>query len=116
MPPRKKKTIPRPVHLETTIPSIRSCARCGVWLAAGVAEGLKAQVEFTALDPGQQLWAILNHIELYAIRRSGLVLMEAWRFDDLRYQVRYPRHRCDVKWPTVLGPRYSPRKSDIPPY
>lgn len=115
MPPKPKRKPPRPVHLETTIPSIRACA-CGVWLAAGVAEGVKAEVEFTALDPGQQLWATLQGIQLYSIRRSGLVRVDATRMGDPKFNVRYPQHRCDIRWPPVLGQVEKLRKSDVPPY
>lgn len=116
MPPRKKKAIPRPVHFETTIPVVRPCARCGVWFAAGVAEGLKAEVEFVVLDTGQALWATLNRIELYCIRRSGLVHMDASRLSGKYLGRLYPQHRCDVKWPVVLG-QVSDRSRDLtPPY
>lgn len=99
MPPKsKKRKIPRPVHFETTIPVVRTCSRCGVWFAAGVAEGLKAEVEFVALDRSQQLWAILNQIELYCIRRIGLIHMDVNRLSHPIGQV-YPQHRCDVVWP-----------------
>lgn len=112
----KKKTISRPVHFETTIPVIRPCTRCGVWFAAGVAEGLRAEVEFVPLDHGQALWAVLNQIELYCIRRSGLVHMDALRMSG-RYLGRlYPQHRCDIKWPTVLGEVQKSSLNLIPPY
>lgn len=115
-PKKKPKARPRMVHFETTIPSIRSCSRCGVWLAAGVAEGLKVQVEFVPLDRGQQLWAILNGIELYAITRNGLVHLPAWRMSDPRFPARYPAHRCDVNWPKPMGAVHRPSRQDIPPY
>lgn len=98
MPPRRRKIYP--VHFETTIPVIRQCSRCGVWFAAGVAEGLKAEVEFVALDWQQQLWAALNQIELYCIRRSGLVHMDVHRLSSPIGDV-YPQHRCDVVWPRL---------------
>jgi hypothetical protein len=115
MPPKKKKAIPRPVHLETTIPVIRPCRHCGVWLAAGVAEGLKAEVEFSVLDLGQQIWAITHGIELYCIRRSGLVHMDQSRLSQPPGAV-YPQHRCEVTWPKVLGEVRRIVKSDVPPY
>jgi hypothetical protein len=117
LPPKKKKPIPRPVYFETTIPVIRPCRSCGVWFAAGVAEGIKAEVEFSVLDLGQQIWAVLNRIELYAIRRSGLVYMDAMRLEGGSTQGElYPQHYCHVKWPKVTGPVRRPRTSDVPPY
>lgn len=117
MPPKKKRAIPRFVYFETTIPVIRPCRRCGVWLAAGVAEGQKAEIEFIPLDPGQQVWAILNHIDLYCLRRSGLVYMDAMRLSGRRFGEVYPQHRCDVGWPKPAR-KPIPRSScdDIPPY
>ena len=88
----------RPVYFETTIPVVRLCS-CGVWLAAGVAEGIKVEAELIALDTGQKLWAILNHIELFALRRTGLVQMDRIRLTDPRFAVLYPQHYCHVKWP-----------------
>lgn len=115
MPPKRKKTIPRPVHFETTIPVIRPCSRCGVWLAAGVAEGLKAEIEFTVLDMGQQIWAIVQGIDLYCLRRSGLVYMDASRLADPPGAI-YPQHRCDIAWPKVLGEVKLIQKPTVPPY
>lgn len=112
----KKKTIPRPVHFETTIPVVRPCMRCGVWLAAGVAEGIKAEVEFVVLDPGQAIWAVLNHIELYAIRRIGLVHMDANRLAGPSLGSLFPQHRCDIAWPKVHGDVRSTGRDDTPPY
>lgn len=112
---RRKKPIPRFVHFETTIPVIRRC-RCGVWLAAGVAEGQKAEVEFVPLDLGQQVWAIVRKIELYCLRRSGLVHMDAMRLQNPPGAV-YPQHRCDVVWPKQDGNVVCGRHdSDTPPY
>lgn len=116
MPPKKKKTFPRPTYFETTIPVIRPCSRCGVWFAAGVAEGQKAEVELTALDQGQSVWAVLNNIQLYCIRRSGLVHMDSTRLSGVHLGRLFPQHRCDVRWPVVLGQVQNIRKSDIPPY
>lgn len=115
MPP-KKKVVPRPVFFETTIPVVRPCSRCGVWFAAGVAEGIKAEVELTALDLGQTIWATLNQIELYSIRRIGLVYMDALRLSGNSLGRLYPQHRCDIKWPVNHGQVTNLRKSDIPPY
>ncbi len=103
MAPKKKKPAPKPprrfVHFETTIPVIRPCRRCGVWFAAGVAEGQKAEVEFVALDLGQQVWATLNGIKLYWVWRTGLVYLDASRLSGPPKGGVYPQHRCDVRWP-----------------
>lgn len=110
----RKKPIPRFVHFETTIPVIRRC-RCGSWLAAGVAEGQKAEVEFVPLDLGQQVWAILNRIPLYCLRRSGLVYMDAMRLQKPPGAV-YPQHRCEVIWPKPQGAVQTRPADDRPPY
>lgn len=117
MPPAKKKrAIPRPVYFETTIPVIRPCVRCGVWFAAGRAEGMLAEVEFIPLDLGQQLWAVMNKIELYCIRRSGLVHMNAMRLSGRHFGMIYPQHRCEVRWPTPAPADRTEFQKDIPPY
>jgi len=116
MPPKKKRSIPRPIFFETTIPVVRTCTRCGVWFAAGVAEGQKAEVELTALDRGQTIWAALNGIELYCIRRSGLVHMDALRLTGTHPGRLYPQHRCDIKWPVVLGQVQRPARNETIPY
>jgi hypothetical protein len=116
LPPRKKP-IPRPVYFETTIPVIRPCRACGVWLAAGVAEGLKAEVEFVALDIGQAVWATLNRIELYCIRRVGLVHMDSSRLaGGSALGQLYPQHHCHIQWPKKTGPVRRSARSDVPPY
>lgn len=112
----RKRVVSRPVHMETTIPVVRPCGSCGVWFAAGVAEGMKAEVEFVPLDIGQQLWAALNHVELYCIRRSGLVHMDARRLAGKHYGSLYPQHRCSITWPQVHGHFERPVASDIPPF
>ena len=114
MPPKKKPSRPRPVYLETTVPVIRRCS-CGVWLAAGVAEGLKAEIEFVALDRGQQVWAILNKIDLYCFRRSGLVYLDACRLAQPMGAV-YPQHHCHIRWPVKTGAVRHAAKNEIPPY
>ena len=96
---KKEKPKKHFVYFETTIPVVRPCSRCGVWFAAGVAEGSKAEVEFVALDQGQQLWAILNRIQLYWIWRTGLVRLDASRLSGEPRGKVYPQHRCDVGWP-----------------
>lgn len=118
--PAKKPVVrrarPRPVHFETTIPVIRKCSRCGVWVAAGVAEGVKAEIEFVVLDQGQALWAILNRIELYIIRRTGLVHMDALRMSGNNLGRLYPQHRCDIRWPVVVGVVQKAPHDAAPPY
>lgn len=116
MTPKKKRVIPRPVYFETTIPVIRQCLRCSVWFAAGVAEGLKAEAEFVALDSSQQLWAVLNRIELYCIRRTGLVHMDQHRLSQPMGAV-YPQHRCEIAWPRPNNkPFRHPGRSDAIPF
>lgn len=112
----KKRVIPRPVYFETTIPVIRPCRRCGVWLAAGVAEGIRVSVEFTTLDTMQALWATFQRIELYCITRTGLVHMDSTRLAGRRPGALHPEHRCNVVWPRVDGTLIDPRRVTTPPY
>lgn len=113
-----KRTRPRPVYFETTIPVIRPCARCGVWTAAGVAEGQKAEVEIVVLDPTQTVQAILLKVELYVLRRTGLIHMDTCRLTGPRLGWLYPQHRCDIRWERkVQGtPLGNSRYPDTPPY
>jgi hypothetical protein len=117
MPTSRKRTIPRPVHFETTIPVVRRCA-CGVWFAAGVAEGIKAEVELIGLDTVQRLWCVCNRIQMYCLRRTGLVQMDPGRLSDPRLNVTlFPQHYCHVKWPQPPPARLPDQgASDIPPY
>lgn len=107
MPPRKRAR-PRPVYFETTIPSLRLCTLCGCVFAAGVAEGIKAEVELVRLDTGQALWCVLNKIQLYCFRRTGLVHMDAMRLSGRHLGDLYPQHLHHVKWPR-------PVRSDVVP-
>lgn len=116
MPPRKKSR-PRPAYFETTIPVYRICRACGVWLAAGVAEGIKAEVEIgIILDFGQKLWCVVNRIDMYAMRRSGLIQMDPRRLGDARFRTLFPQHHCNVKWvyPAVPVVRRTARDDTIP--
>ena len=112
----KKRTIPRPIHLETTIPVLRPCRRCGVWTWAGVAEGMKAEVELGCLDTGQALWAVVNDLQLYCLRRSGLVHMDSVRLSGKHPGRLYPQHRCEIRWPVVVGAVQEPVRNDTVPY
>lgn len=98
MPPRKKKARPKPIYFETTIPSIRACRKCGVWVAAGVVEGQKAEVEIVALTPVQAAEAVLRRIELYVLRRTGLIHMDLTRLSGRHLGRLMPQHHCSVKW------------------
>lgn len=105
MPPKKKRANPRPVYFETTVPVYRQCRACGVWLAAGVAEGMKAEVELgIMLDTLQRLWCVVNKIEMYAMRRTGLIQMDPRRLADPRFQTLFPQHHCHVKWAYPVVP------------
>ena len=112
-----RKARPRPVYFETTIPVIRMCA-CGVWLAAGVAEGIKAEIEMIPLDTYQRLWCVCMRIQMYSMRRSGLIQMDPGRLSDPRLMAVFPQHYCHIKWPQpppVPRVRMSP-STGIPPY
>lgn len=116
----KPRKIPRPVFFETTIPVIKPCRRCGVWLAAGVAEGQHVQAEFTALDPTQQLMCMLMGLRLFALTRSGLIQMDDSRLQDPRWIAKFPEHRCGSTWESRLpgagDTRPNAARSHIPPY
>jgi hypothetical protein len=116
----KKRKIPRPVFFETTIPVIKPCRRCGVWLAAGVAEGIHAEVEFVVLDPTQSVLAKIAGLELYALTRTGLVQLDDYRLRDERFSSKYPEHQCGVVWTSNLpgagDQRPNAAQSHIPPY
>lgn len=100
-----KRSRPRPTYFETTIPVYRQCRVCGVWLAAGVAEGMKAEVELgIMLDTAQKLWCVVNKIEMYAMRRTGLIQMDPRRLADPRFQTLFPQHHCHVKWAYPVVP------------
>jgi hypothetical protein len=119
MPPKKKAARPRPVYFETTIPVIRPCPKCGVWTAAGVAEGLKAEVEIVALSPRQLMRAVVLHVELYVIRRVGLIHMDTLRLQGRNMGYLYPQHRCDIKWAREVqgaGQSAIQRYPDEPPF
>lgn len=118
MPPvKKRKSRPRPVYFETTVPVVRNCRSCGVWLAAGVAEGVKAEIELVPLDTVQRLWCVVNRIQMYAMRRSGLIRMDAGRLTDPRFKTLFPQHHCHIGWPAPVSraSAISVRR-DIPPY
>lgn len=117
MPP-KKKVIPRPEFFVTTVPVVRPCSRCAVWLAAGLSEGMHVQAEFTALDPTQTVQAVLLGLRLFAITRTGLVHLDDDRLRDERYSARFPQHRCGVVWESRLpgGDIRPVRDPLVPPY
>ena len=120
MPPKKKRAVPRPVFFETTIPVVKPCRRCGVWLAAGVAEGMHVEAEFTALDPTQAFMAKLMGLRLYALTRTGLVDLDDYRLQDPRFTARFPEHKCGQVWESRLvgggDTRPTLANSQIPPY
>lgn len=111
----KKKIRSRPVYFETTVPVIRQHF-CGVWLAAGVAEGIKGEIEMVPLDFGQRLWCVVNRIEMYAMRRTGLILMDPGRLTDPRFVTLFPQHYCLVKWPQPTGSIPRPSRADPIPF
>jgi len=116
---KKSRTPYRPDSLVTTIPVMRPCARCASWLAAGIAEGIHAEVDLTALDPGQTILAMLLELPLYCLTRSGLVHLDPWRLTDPRFASRLPRHKCGVVWESRLpgaGPIISRATSETPSY
>ena len=108
----------RPVYFETTIPVIRPCRHCGVWFAAGVAEGIKAEAEIVVLDSVQIVQAILCRVELYALRRTGLIHMTKERLEGRNLGYLYPQHWCHVKWERKVVGAGLPglRRSDVPPF
>lgn len=114
---KPKRTIPRPVYFDTTVPVIRPCRRCGVWLAAGLAEGIHSEAEIMPIDFGQQLQAILMRLPLFNISRTGLVEMDQSRLQAPRGAI-YPGHRCGVIWERrIIGAGISNKpQSTEPPF
>ena len=118
--PAKKRKIPRPVFFETTIPVVRPCRRCGVWLAAGVAEGMHVEAEFVALDAVQRVLVTIMGLRMFALTRTGLIHMDDYRLRDGRWSTYFPEHRCGVVWTSNLPGAGDQRPSAIqaqtPPY
>jgi hypothetical protein len=120
MPP-KKKAKEKPVlqrSLITTIPVIRPCQVCGVWLAAGIAEGIHVQADLTPLDSGQAMIAVLSRIQLFCLTRTGLVHLDQSRI-QAPFGAIYPEHRHGLVWPVKLqggGAWLAPQTDDSPPY
>jgi hypothetical protein len=103
----------------TTIPKIRPCQRCGSWLAAGITDGMHVKADLTQLSPRLALIAAITNVQMYSLTRTGLVHLDKYRLQDLRFQGRLPEHRCGVVWPAEVegaGPVQSSRHSDTPPY
>ncbi len=112
-----RRSPPRPVYFETTVPVVRQCPLCAVWLAAGVAEGIKAEIELgVPLDFGQRLWCVVNRIEMYALRRSGLIQMDPRRLTDPRFTTLFPQHWCSIRWQPIAGTAASPTWSEEIPF
>jgi hypothetical protein len=117
--PKAKKPKVRPEHFVTTIPVIRPCQRCGVWLAAGIAEGMHVEADLTALDPEQTVLAMLLKLRLFCLTRIGLVELDTYRLQDPQFAARLPEHRCGVPWVSRLpagGPIQTPTADAVPPY
>lgn len=113
----KKK--PHHEHLITTVPVIRICASCGVWLAAGIAEGMHVQVDLVILDSTQSILAMFSGLQLFAMMRTGLVTLDRYRLADPRFSGKFPEHRCGTVWESRTigaGRMTRPGPTDIPPY
>lgn len=115
----RKKPAFKPEFLITTTPVIRPCRRCGVWLAAGIAEGCHVQAELAAVDDTQAIICIWTKIRLFGLMRTGLVELDATRLTDPRFRVKYPQHQCGVTWERrLIGAGSWTRPADVinPPY
>lgn len=105
-------------HFDTTIPKIQPCA-CGVWLAAGISEGIHVKIDIVALDRAQAVLATIARVRLYALTRTGLVELDQYRLTDPKFGRPYPVHRCGVVWESRLtpgGPIRRTSQTDTPPY
>jgi hypothetical protein len=88
-----------------------------VWLAAGVAEGIKAEIELIPLDMSQRLWCVCMRIQMFALRRSGLIQLDPGRMQDPKFVTWFPQHYCHIRWPQPPPvPRQRTIRVDIPPY
>lgn len=106
-------------HFDTTIPKVRPCRFCGVWLAAGIAEGMHVAVDLVALDQVQAILATFAHVRLYALTRTGLVELDHHRLTDPKFGRPFPGHRCGTRWESRLPPAGRASNlapTDIPPY
>lgn len=116
---KTRKKIPRPEFFITTVPVIRPCRACGVWLAAGIAEGEHVRADLTALDQIQAMLATIASVRLYALTRTGLVELDRYRLLDPAFTGRFPEHRCGTVWESRLtggGGLAKPDKTDTPPF
>lgn len=115
-----KKQVKKPRffrHFDTTVPVIKQCSRCGCWLAAGIAEGIHVQADLTALDPVQQQLVVLTGGRLFALTRMSMIELDSYRLRDPKFVVRYPGHRCGVRWESRLvgaGPVCGSSLEEIP--
>lgn len=116
---KKTKSRPHHEHMVTTLPVIRICGRCGVWLAAGIAEGMHVRADLVMLDATQSILAMFSGLRLFAVMRTGLVELDRYRMGDPRFSGKFPEHRCGTVWEsrtTGAGQMTRPGPTDIPPY
>lgn len=106
-------------HFDTTIPKIQPCRSCGVWLAAGIAEGMHVKVDLVALDRVQAVLATYARVRLFGMTRIGLIELDQYRLTDPKFGSPFPTHRCGTVWESRLPPAgrpHIPSNSDIPPF
>lgn len=106
-------------YLVTTPPVVRTCPRCQRPTLTGLAEGLRAIADPTALDRPQQIQAALLGLQLYWITRTGLVHVDQSRARANHRHPTAPEHRCTLVWPTNTNNPTTPqptRHTDQPPY
>lgn len=79
---------------------------------------MKVQAQIQVLSQRQIAQAVLLHIELYVMRRTGLIHMDTLRLSGRNLGYLYPQHFCYVKWPLeVQGAGYLPQRlPDEPPF
>ena len=66
-------------HLVTTPAVAGTCPRCRCVILTGLAEGLRARVDPTALDPTAEVTALLAGRWTYTLTAGGLVHRDAGR-------------------------------------
>ncbi len=79
---------------------------------------MKVQAEIVVLSPRQVVQAVLLKVELYVMRRTGLIHMDTLRLSGRHLGYLYPQHYCHIKWVSEVEGAGLPtsRYPDTPPF
>lgn len=109
-------------HLDTTPITGTIHADCGAAVLFGLAEGLTAWVDLTALNQAGEIAAILAGLQTYTLARSGLIHRDAGRIagTSLRDRPVLAEHQCHRLIPadhrTTTTPPARTAVTDVPAY